>query len=133
MPRVHALGSPPLRERGLKSINDIVTSLSSRVAPSQGAWIEMFNYWREALLEYVAPSQGAWIEITFTAALFPGARVAPSQGAWIEIKICNNIIDLVFVSLPLRERGLKFRYCQHIRFCFCVAPSQGAWIEIADI
>ena len=62
------------------------------VAPSTGAWIEMYTPdYRIASVFGVAPSTGAWIEIisaSSIAALI--ACVAPSTGAWIEIRINNR-------------------------------------------
>ena len=56
---------------------------------------------------YVAPFAGAWIEIPITAAVSPHVVVAPFAGAWIEILILLLLWRLL-LSLPLRERGLKF-------------------------
>ena len=79
--------SLPLRERGLKST----------------------VYQIQRNLEYVAPLAGAWIEIIFMKQVLMIERVAPLAGAWIEIRkqiyVCRTIR-----SLPLRERGLKYRY-----------------------
>ncbi len=55
-------GSLPVRERGLKCLNNHRT-LGRSVAPRSGAWIEMYrdNPPRES--QSVAPRSGAWIEI----------------------------------------------------------------------
>ena len=34
--------------------------------------------------------------------------VAPHAGAWIEIQAQNDAIDAQIMSLPMRERGLKY-------------------------
>ena len=56
-------------------------------------------------------------------------EVAPLVGARIEMAI-NYRLDTIILSLPSRERGLKFG----IRLVCCrpadVAPLAGAWIEI---
>ena len=55
--------------------------------------------------------------------------VAPLAGAWIEItsQFYSNDVD---VSLPSRERGLKYKTKDLCRVCAKVAPLAGAWIEI---
>ena len=58
-------------------------------------------------------------------------RVAPFAGAWIEIAVVFGKIFL-HMSLPSRERGLKFFRALASRFRFCVAPFAGAWIEISQ-
>ena len=56
-------------------------------------------------------------------------QVAPFAGAWIEIYVMptNLFADL---SLPSRERGLKFDFPCKIYLITLVAPFAGAWIEI---
>ena len=77
----------------------------------------------------VAPLAGAWIEIYRVATRTHLKRVAPLAGAWIEIVLdCLNLWQSV--SLPSRERGLKFiAPIRHWR-AIAVAPLAGAWIEI---
>ena len=56
-------------------------------------------------------------------------KVAPLVGAWIEIlNLLKNAA--ILVSLPLWERGLKYRLLTYIFRCDRVAPLVGAWIEI---
>ena len=57
----------------------------------------------------VAPFAGAWIEIAIDILADPGTLVAPFAGAWIEIK-WNYPVNWDAVSLPSRERGLKYKY-----------------------
>ena len=56
----------------------------------------------------VAPYAGAWIEILAKASKTYAILVAPYAGAWIEI--VANIVAVIasVVSLPTRERGLKY-------------------------
>ena len=55
--------------------------------------------------------------------------VAPYAGAWVEIfKNTEKGVDRL--SLPTRERGLKFWVNQHKIKPFLVAPYAGAWVEI---
>ena len=56
--------------------------------------------------------------------------VAPLAGAWIEIGKTVSM-SLSFVSLPLRERGLKFLCHFSTSHILLVAPLAGAWIEIS--
>ena len=37
------------------------------------------------------------------------------------------------MSLPVRERGLKFEKYQETYSRICVAPRAGAWIEMLDV
>ena len=55
----------------------------------------------------VAPLAGAWIEISPALYTSTAANVAPLAGAWIEIVTWSTPV-LSGVSLPSRERGLKF-------------------------
>ena len=80
--------------------------------------------------EEVAPFAGAWIEILFEIESVNQKAVAPFAGAWIEISRGFPQSDPRCLSLPSRERGLKF-----IKKIFAmnkesVAPFAGAWIEI---
>ena len=100
--------SLPTRERGLKS-----AFLNRRikfyiVAPYTGAWIEMraADWVNEQSM--VAPYTGAWIEIVACRVDSLLVRVAPYTGAWIEIYGIEPIL-ILSMSLPTRERGLKFR------------------------
>ena len=86
------------------------TDLSAPVAPLAGAWIEITSEFEDALSDIVAPLAGAWIEI-----LNPIIMTAEAS-----------------VSLPLRERGLKFNLPSCSYISACVAPLAGAWIEIAS-
>ena len=55
--------------------------------------------------------------------------VAPFTGAWIEIHAYHFQIALN-LSLPSRERGLKFMQTRKGAGKYVVAPFTGAWIEI---
>ena len=59
-------------------------------------------------------------------------RVAPFAGAWIEM-FAGVRTSPVHLSLPSRERGLKFAVQAPIAALVCVAPFAGAWIEIAMV
>ena len=77
----------------------------------------------------VAPFTGAWIEILYHSANWAGLVVAPFTGAWIEIVILLGVyVD--YLSLPSRERGLKFNKSKLKAHELGVAPFTGAWIEI---
>ena len=56
----------------------------------------------------VAPYAGAWIEIRGRLHGSIKRLVAPYAGAWIEI-IRRVLKESSSLSLPTRERGLKFR------------------------
>ncbi len=55
----------------------------------------------------VAPRAGAWIEMISTRPGIPAQPVAPRAGAWIEI-LYRFACEEYLVSLPVRERGLKW-------------------------
>ena len=102
----------------------------ARVAPHAGAWIEIIHFalsrrhrakslpMRERglkfgqvvgrlIIDLVAPHAGAWIEISRRS---HGRRlpvVAPHAGAWIEISYHTTTTTGRYLSLPMRERGLK--------------------------
>ena len=57
--------------------------------------------------------------------------VAPFAGAWIEI-IASAQLSVLSLSLPSRERGLKWQFHAAIFSKVPVAPFAGAWIEITN-
>ena len=67
----------------------------------------------------------------FSSATSPSPHwVAPLAGAWIEIIAFATDAETV-MSLPSRERGLKFFLTIKRYTSIIVAPLAGAWIEIA--
>ena len=77
----------------------------------------------------VAPFAGAWIEIAEGMEQTGQRFVAPFAGAWIEI-IASAQLSVLSLSLPSRERGLKWQFHAAIFSKVPVAPFAGAWIEI---
>ena len=77
--------SLPPRERGLKFVVRCIHLCYLLVAPSAGAWIEIFMTFELYQNKCVAPSAGAWIEIAHSLLFLLFIIVAPSAGAWIEI------------------------------------------------
>ena len=77
------------------------------VAPLAGAWIEILLIRAVATVRPVAPLAGAWIEIEEPTAEWRNKLVAPLAGAWIEIFYYQYWREVLFESLPSRERGLK--------------------------
>ena len=67
-----------------------------KVAPLEGAWIEISNQ-----ASSVAPLEGAWIEINFSCnhRIFK-ANVAPLEGAWIEITAFSIVVKSVCGRTP---------------------------------
>ena len=63
---------------------------------------------RVLITSLVAPFTGAWIEIDGCPAGPWSAGVAPFTGAWIEISARTHARGVSPLSLPSRERGLKF-------------------------
>ena len=78
--------SLPSRERGLKYKYSHGTYENCNVAPLAGAWIEIHAVWQGRVFCIVAPLAGAWIEIIHNAS--------------------KNYAQ--HLSLPSRERGLKY-------------------------
>ena len=99
------------------------------VAPFAGAWIEICETKCLEKLFGVAPFAGAWIEIQTAILSLTRRAVAPFAGAWIEISGYALLISLV-MSLPSRERGLKYFYYSTCDIPPAVAPFAGAWIEM---
>ena len=65
------------------------------------------------MANYVAPLAGAWIEIAiFAGSTFGSQPVAPLAGAWIEIVYQSAQGFGAGLSLPSRERGLKYKQLQ---------------------
>ena len=57
----------------------------------------------------VAPFAGAWIEIAKMGEKVLIPIVAPFAGAWIEMVVQKRAKLTIVLSLPSRERGLKYR------------------------
>ena len=77
------------------------------VAPLAGAWVEIYVWVDGECTDEVAPLAGAWVEITDDDENACNTLVAPLAGAWVEIIFSNSLSDSL--SLPSRERGLKFK------------------------
>ena len=60
------------------------------------------------------------------------SSVAPFAGAWIEIYTQVSCEAEDPVSLPSRERGLKYLQKKNYLLNPAVAPFAGAWIEISS-
>ena len=88
----------------------LAESLShKKVAPFAGAWIEILALLSITPLLPVAPFAGAWIEIRkYMLAIKQFDDVAPFAGAWIEIVGKSKLLETMRMSLPSRERGLKY-------------------------
>ena len=78
----------------------------------------------------VAPCAGAWVEIRPARGWGSPTAVAPCAGAWVEILTEDNEPIGFYLSLPVRERGLKFAYTGNAIRGTLVAPCAGAWVEI---
>jgi len=80
----------------------------------------------------VAPHAGAWIETVLSRPARSCIQVAPHAGAWIETKLFLLRLA-IFLSRPMRARGLKLiQYKEHLTN-LSVAPHAGAWIETVDM
>ena len=82
-------------------------SLTRRVAPFTGAWVEIRGSpYRVAMVTVSLPSRERGLKLAMTEKLVVD-HVAPFTGAWVEIAVAGRSI-LAQLSLPSRERGLKF-------------------------
>ena len=103
--RARLLMSLPMRGRGLKSrfIYNGIVRRGCR-SPCGGAWIEMLN----------------------TVLLLVCSMSLPMRGAWIEIFEDTCSADPRGKSLPMRERGLKFKCSRCCAALRGVAPHAGS-------
>ena len=100
--------------------------------PSRERGLKLKLAFRRLASPDVAPLAGAWVEILYWSGLCETGDVAPLAGAWIEITLTGVGSHILGLSLPSRERGLKFYrdpICQHRAG---VAPLAGAWIEMVE-
>ncbi len=72
----------------------------------------------------VAPLAGAWIEIAPSRTCRRTASVAPLAGAWIEIQRMDHWTPSAVLSLPSRERGLKYVEADGLRIKGMSLPSR---------
>ena len=79
--------SHPSRVRGLKHLRVTGDSMSPKVAPLAGAWIETVQWNHMVTLVKVAPLAGAWIETLRRPKTNQVFVVAPLAGAWIETSL----------------------------------------------
>ena len=79
----------------------------------------------------VASLAEAWIEIPEDGSSIKNIVVASLAEAWIEIRAPTYHHAYVTSALPLRKRGLKFRFVlSAMRCAVLVASLAEAWIEI---
>ena len=71
-----------------------------------------------------------WIEIYHIKQSLRGKAVTPLAGVWIEIDRFGYPFITAFMSLPLRECGLKLRQLALTAALHNVTPLAGVWIEI---
>ena len=107
------LMSLPSRERGLKYFSVRKSGRAPASLPSRERGLKLHLSIIVILWLGVAPLAGAWIEIKLTVLDHARLTVAPLAGAWIEIFADYAPYTDVKLSLPSRERGLKF-FCQII-------------------
>jgi len=141
--------SRPSRARGLKQYSYSHETISIRVAPLAGAWIETLKIHslrsvkmsrpsrarglkqqviKALQLVPVAPLAGAWIETGKNFSIRAFLAVAPLAGAWIETYVLH-LSSTAVLSRPSRARGLKRPWRALQRLGTNVAPLAGAWIE----
>ena len=101
----------PLAGAWIEMLGLLLARPSLQVAPLAGAWIEIEVRGVEHHKGKVAPLAGAWIEIEWRRSVFERDKVAPLAGAWIEIPLVVAKKFDCRKSLPSRERGLKFCFC----------------------
>ena len=100
--------SLPLRECGLKLSSSRPAGRELHVTPFAGVWIEILPPSAVITVLFVTPFAGVWIEICVILNDYTWPDVTPFAGVWIEIQrtaACSS----GYVSLPLRECGLKYQ------------------------
>ena len=58
--------------------------MAPKVAPREGAWIEISREAGKRSCSWVVPREGAWIEMWLARSFDETWNVAPCEGAWIE-------------------------------------------------
>ena len=101
--------SLPSRERGLKCAIKTMAQAGIASLPSRERGLKYHRTSQIRQRCIVAPLAGAWIEI-IDGGKIPRTTnaVAPLAGAWIEIILSDVNACMLLMSLPSRERGLKF-------------------------
>ncbi len=103
------------------------------VTPRAGVWIEIAQLTViYDSLYYVTPRAGVWIEIVKSSHAATALTVTPRAGVWIEI-ILVRLKQLVPLSLPVRECGLKYLLFVCFHSSQFVTPRAGVWIEIVKV
>jgi len=75
----------------LKRILRVILTLTLKVAPRRGAWIETKKVLTIIIFMVVAPRRGAWIETFNSARMLFTCLVAPRRGAWIETRMSHQV------------------------------------------
>ena len=100
--------SLPSRERGLKFAPWERTGIMHSVAPFAGAWIEILFARTHACAPTSLPSRERGLKSIIIYDHPASTTVAPFAGAWIEIYVVLTSLTQTVMSLPSRERGLKY-------------------------
>ncbi|MFR2215166.1 MAG: hypothetical protein ACLS61_15845 [Ruminococcus sp.] len=80
---------------------------------------------------FPSPFAGAWIEIVIVLVGKIADKVAPLRERGLKIPLGNQYFLSVHLSLPLRERGLKYNKERYDAGKRLSPPFAGAWIEIS--
>ncbi len=72
-----------------------------------GVWIEICVHAEAGSDVHVTPCVGVWIEIFIFIYNYTNNLVTPCVGVWIEIKYPHEYVEVVVLSLPAWECGLK--------------------------
>ena len=104
--------SHPARVRGLKYLERAFSFPACYVAPSTGAWIEIWEKDGKFLPNKVAPSTGAWIEIA-SILIWVCRKICvshPARVRGLKSCVCQRFVIIDGMSHPARVRGLKSPY-----------------------
>ncbi len=73
----------------------------------EGAWIEIYNFYKPKLSKSVAPVRERGLKLLKLVKVIKLVRRS-REGAWIEIDLTIDL-DRIMTVAPVRERGLKFK------------------------
>ena len=99
--------SLPVRECGLKSDNLRRIGRKFESLPVRECGLKYKVEIKPFQNPFVTPCAGVWIEIIEQSRAVMEEFVTPCAGVWIEIPESNFQYMLFYLSLPVRECGLK--------------------------
>ena len=125
----HQLPSLPMRERGLKFVLILYSTMNNVVAPHAGAWIEISRPTIRWTCRPSLPMRERGLKSAMSAAWTGRVWSLPMRERGLKSDRDHAVLGRIG-SLPMRERGLKSCGPMLPPEITRVAPHAGAWIEI---